>query len=116
MPPVPAQDIILDDVVVAMDLETVDEGGAAGVRCGGGTGRVQQMHIGLHLLHDLPAADVVLQAPFFVAHAPEDDAGVVPSPADQFFKQAELFGSSPHQAVLVDEQDTQAVADVQQSG
>ena len=77
------------------------------------TGGVEESGILSHGLGQTRTLYRVLQSPFFVTIAPEDDAGVVAVAFDHPLQESEMFVVDAHQSVLVDDQDTFAVADVE---
>ena len=75
---------------------------------------VEEFRIFAHGLGHTDTLNRVLQSPFLVAVAPEDDAGVVAVALDQALQQPQVLLVDTHQTVLVDYQDTLSVANVEQ--
>ena len=70
----------------------------------------------LHRGGDAGALDVALERPFLVAERPGDDARVVAIAADHALELAQLLRAHPHEAVLVEHQQAEAVAGVEKLG
>ena len=108
--------VVLRDVVVAHHVDALDEFRAAGIGQRRGPRGVHQPDVGPHGLGNAAALLGVLHAPLLVAAAPEDDAGVVAVAAYHAVEQPQVLVVDAREAVLVDHQHPQSVADVQLCG
>ena len=107
--------VALLDVVVANDI---DHGGdsapATAVGHRGAPGRIETPGERLHRGGDARALDVAFDGPFLVAERPEDDTGMVAVAPDHALELAHLLGARSHQAVLVEDEQAEAVTRFQQ--
>ena len=110
------------DVVLALVVEAdhlrADRGALrlarAGRRQRRRAGRIQARHDGLHLPRQARADLGVLDRPFLVAHRPQDDGRMVAVAPHHALELVADLRRGAHHAVLVDDEDAQAVAGVQQ--
>ena len=116
MLPVPLVHVVLYYVVISHHVEPLYHFGAAGVGHRGVAGGVEQGGMCPHCLGHPAAGDAVFHPPFLVAVAPEDDARVVAVAAYHSPEQAQMLLIHPGKAVLVNNENSFAVADVQQRG
>ena len=73
------------------------------------------MAVFAHGLGDACSELIPLQSPFFVSDAPQDDRRVVPVAADHASEKLSMFLVDACKAVLLDDEDAETVAYVQQS-
>ena len=104
---------ILQDVVVAGHVGRNQDGGTAAAGHGHQAGRVEAMAILAHGSGDAGAGLLPLDAPLFVAHAPEDDGGMIAVAADHALQEVDVLGVDTRQAVLFNDEDAEAVASVE---
>ena len=106
--------IILYDIVEAYHIESFDEFHTAGIGHRTGTGGVEKAGIFPHRFSHTGPLNGILQSPFLIAIAPQDNAGVVAVTFDHPFQEAQVFLVDTHQSVLVDDEDTLPVTDIKQ--
>ena len=105
---------ILNEVVIPRHIYALNNVGPAAGGHRNRTRRVQQMAIGLHGCRHPPAFFRPLNPPLLVAHAPQDNAGMVAVPFHHAPEQPPMFCIDPRKAVFLQHKDAQAVAGVQQ--
>ena len=106
---------------VVVEAHDIGGGGAAGAPAaadgdGGAAGGIEALGGGAHAGGDAGAELVALDGPLLVADRPEDDAGVVAVAADHRLELAELLGARAHEAVLVEDEEPEAIAHLEQLG
>ena len=106
--------VVLQDIVEAYHIESLDHFATTGignrrVACG-----VEQFGIFPHGSCYACSLNRILDAPFLVAVAPQDDGGVVAVALDHTLQQSEVLLVDTSQSVFVNHQYSLSVADVEQ--
>ena len=109
-------DRILEDIIVPGHIGSFQDLGAAAGSHHHGTGWIEPVAEPGHRPGDPFALLIPFNPPFFVADAPQQDAGVMAVTLDHLAERFQLRRIDAHQPRLFQDIHAQAVADVQQGG